>query len=144
MRFGAERVLDQIKLEAPFVSGMTIWEFTSYMDPHGCSSRNRADCARLYHDYLKYIGKSRPMKTDDGDHAFRLQSNEEGVEGAATRPVPKHARNMTVYALRPRQVEGLIDKDTADVAGSIFFWMKDRVLSYQRCRIRSTKIYIVY
>jgi hypothetical protein len=54
----AERILDQIKLEAPFVSGMTIWEFTSYMDPHGCSLSNHADCARLYHDYLKYLRTS--------------------------------------------------------------------------------------
>ena len=49
------RFLEQLQLEWPYVSGATIWEFTAYMDPHGCSERNRADCRRLYVDYARYL-----------------------------------------------------------------------------------------
>ena len=48
------RFLSQLELEWPYVSGATIWEFTAYMDPHGCSERNRVDCKRLYDDYRHY------------------------------------------------------------------------------------------
>jgi len=50
-----QRVLSQLELEWPFVSGATIWEFTAYMDPHGCSASNRDECRRLYHDYQRYL-----------------------------------------------------------------------------------------
>jgi hypothetical protein len=49
------RFLQQLELEWPYVSGATIWEFTAYMDPHGCSKRNGADCRRLYDDYRRYL-----------------------------------------------------------------------------------------
>ena len=49
------RFLQQLELEAPFVTGQTIWEFSHYMDPHGCDETNRADCLRLYTDYKKYL-----------------------------------------------------------------------------------------
>jgi hypothetical protein len=53
----SERVLEQIALEAPFVSGMTIWEFTAYMDPRNCSlnAAHSAACAQLYSDYRAYL-----------------------------------------------------------------------------------------
>ena len=41
------RFLQQLELEAPFVQGQTIWEFTHYMDPHGCHGALQADCLRL-------------------------------------------------------------------------------------------------
>jgi hypothetical protein len=49
------RFLQQLELEAPFVQGQTIWEFTHYMDPHGCHGVLQADCLRLYNDYKRYV-----------------------------------------------------------------------------------------
>lgn len=55
-----KRFLSQLELEAQHVSGVTIWEFTAYMDPHGCSESKRADCLRLYNDYRRYLAGGRP------------------------------------------------------------------------------------
>ena len=63
------RVLEQIQREAPFVSGMTIWEFTSFMDPRNCStpgSSKSVACKRLYEDYRRYLdtgGKKKRQAT---------------------------------------------------------------------------------
>lgn len=54
------RFLQQLELEAPFVAGQTIWEFTHYMDPHGCHGALQADCLRLYNDYKKYVDSNPP------------------------------------------------------------------------------------
>jgi hypothetical protein len=50
------RFLEQLELEAPFVHGQTIWEFTHFMDPHGCPGVLQKDCLRLYNDYKRYVG----------------------------------------------------------------------------------------
>jgi hypothetical protein len=49
------RFLEQLELEAPYVQGQTIWEFTHFMDPHGCHGVLQADCLRLYNDYKRYL-----------------------------------------------------------------------------------------
>ena len=49
------RFIEQLELEAPFVQGQTIWEFTHFMDPHGCRHGSQSDCLRLYNDYKRYL-----------------------------------------------------------------------------------------
>ena len=57
------RFLEQLELEAPFVQGQTIWEFTHFMDPHGCHGILQADCLRLYNDYKRYIEQQKKGKS---------------------------------------------------------------------------------
>jgi hypothetical protein len=49
-------------------------------------------------------------------------------------PRPPNAANRTVFAIRPINLIGLENKDSADPAGDIFFWVKDRILHPMRCR----------
>ena len=53
---------------------------------------------------------------------------------AAQRGMPPNATVIKVVALRPRYLPGISDKDTADIAGDIFFWLKDRILHPMHCR----------
>ena len=39
-----------------------------------------------------------------------------------------------MFAIRPIKLSTLDDKDSADAAGDIFFWIKDRILHPMRCR----------
>jgi hypothetical protein len=52
----------------------------------------------------------------------------------ASQATPPNATDLQVVALRPYQIAGLNDKDSADIAGDIFFWIKDRVLFPMHCR----------
>ena len=56
------------------------------------------------------------------------------ANGFGPRTRPQNPTNLTVYALRPVHLIGLEDKDSADVAGDIFFWIKDRILHPMHCR----------
>ena len=53
---------------------------------------------------------------------------------AAAQKTPPNATTVKVVALRPAYLPGISDKDTADVAGDIFFWLKDRILHPMHCR----------
>ena len=75
------RVLEQIQREAPFVSGMTIWEFTSFMDPRNCStpgSSKSVACERLYEDYRRYL--------DTGDEKKRQATGATRETEASSQP----------------------------------------------------------
>lgn len=45
---------------------------------------------------------------------------------------------MTVYAIRPLALVDITDKDSADAAGDIFFWLKDHVIKPMHCRAQPT------
>jgi hypothetical protein len=49
-------------------------------------------------------------------------------------PMPPNPTTIDVVALRPVYLPGISDKDTADIAGDIFFWLKDRILHPMHCR----------
>jgi len=53
-----------------------------------------------------------------------------------SQPTPSNPANITVYAIRPLGLIGLDNKDSADVAGDVFFWIKDRILLPMRCRVK--------
>ena len=49
--------------------------------------------------------------------------------------LPDNATNITVYGLRPHQLGStLVDKDTGDAAGDLFFFLGDRLLIPMACR----------
>ena len=49
--------------------------------------------------------------------------------------LPENAINITVYGLRPHQLGStLVDKDTGDAAGDLFFFLGDRLLIPMACR----------
>eukprot|EP01052_Picozoa_sp_SAG31_P046111 SAG31_NODE_8685_length_1406_cov_1.308340_2_plen_133_part_00 len=48
---------------------------------------------------------------------------------------PPNAVNITVYGLRPYNLTGdLVNKDTADANGDVFFFLGDRLLIPMACR----------
>ena len=47
---------------------------------------------------------------------------------------PLNPTTLTVVALRPANLPGISNKDTADVGGDVFFWLKDRILHPMHCR----------
>lgn len=51
-------------------------------------------------------------------------------------PHPSNAVNITVYAIRPLKLVDITDKDSADAAGDIFFWIKDHVVKPMHCRVQ--------
>ena len=57
------------------------------------------------------------------------------LRGAAAPQRPAHAANLTVYGLRARNLSASIDdKDTADAAGDLFFFLGDRYQRLGACR----------
>ena len=55
--------------------------------------------------------------------------------GAAPPPVPPHVAELTVLGLRPRNLSAsLADKNTADDAGDLFFFVTDRLVTPYACR----------
>lgn len=56
------------------------------------------------------------------------------LAGISATTAPANPMNLTVYALRPLRLSSLVDKDSADIAGDLFFWIKDRILHPMHCR----------
>ena len=52
----------------------------------------------------------------------------------SSRRRPAHAVNLTVIALRPYNISTLNDKDSADAAGDIFFYVGDTLPQKYACR----------
>ena len=51
---------------------------------------------------------------------------------------PSNPTNVTVYAIRPLALVDITDKDSADAAGDLFFWIKDHVIKPMHCRVEPT------
>lgn len=47
---------------------------------------------------------------------------------------PQNPKNITVFGLRPYNLPDLNDKDTADAAGDVYFWLTDKILMPYTCR----------
>ena len=47
---------------------------------------------------------------------------------------PANPANRTVFGLRPYEIPGLNDKDTADAAGDLYFYLTDKVMMPFMCR----------
>jgi hypothetical protein len=58
-----------------------------------------------------------------------------GVSSKPLVPHPSNAANTTAYAIRPLALVDITDKDSADAAGDIFFWIKDHVVKPMHCRV---------
>ena len=56
----------------------------------------------------------------------------------AAPPRPANAENITLYALRPLNLVDITDKDSADAAGDVFFWLKDHIIKPMHCRADPT------
>jgi len=57
------------------------------------------------------------------------------AKAAAAERRPPHATNVTMYNLRPATyAQDLRDKDSADAAGDIFFYIADRLVAPYGCR----------
>lgn len=69
------RFLQQLELEAPYVTGQTIWEFTMYMDPRGCHAVE-TECRRLYNDYKHYVESTIPRPADPRARIVRGQAQQ--------------------------------------------------------------------
>lgn len=54
--------------------------------------------------------------------------------GVVAQRRPAHAINVTVLALRPYNISTLNDKDSADAAGDIFFYVGDTLPQQYACR----------
>ena len=54
--------------------------------------------------------------------------------GAQQQRRPAHPINVTVLALRPYNISTLNDKDSADAAGDIFFYVGDTLPQQYACR----------
>jgi len=50
--------------------------------------------------------------------------------------LPQSPENVTVYGLRPKNLSFTLEnKDSADAAGDIFFWISDRLVAPYACRV---------
>eukprot|EP01051_Picozoa_sp_SAG22_P022555 SAG22_NODE_5445_length_1013_cov_0.834792_2_plen_122_part_01 len=56
------------------------------------------------------------------------------TSGQGPEPPDASESVVAVVALRPAYLPGIRDKDTADIGGNIFFWLKDRILHPMHCR----------
>ena len=71
------------------------------------------------------LGKAIQQNAKNRSGAHPLKSDE-------NTPRPPNAANRTVYAIRPKHLIGIENRDSADAAGDIFFWIKDRILHPMR------------
>lgn len=58
--------------------------------------------------------------------------------GPPTGRRPANPSNLTVYGLRPYEIPGLSNKDTADAEGDVYFWMVSSFISPRASRRAST------
>ena len=100
--------------QSALACGTAIAFCAAYEDGRVCSSADASNCIRV-------------READRRRRALAVRTRRDG-------PMPPHAAVLTVVALRPAYLPGLSDKDSADVAGDIFFWMKDRILRPMHCR----------